>query len=349
MKLPYMMRPAPLITCIVLAACVGEPGVEQSPEGTALQSLDMPWEPDQGTHILGSIPDGIPVTAGPGAGDYLRVSTTPVSEPDYKLSVSGALGGANLVATFGVLQYRDDHSWFVGLKMSTSNGGQIKITAVTRVEPIDVQIHGVVTQAASTLYTLKYRPPVGGGQFGAWTDYCKSGVGAIALRGSYSAARMHRDIDTISFGCDDGIVFKCNFWGYVAGNGGPTTRGWRYHQACTGMGNANYCRTGQSFTRELTPVQIRDDVGSYGHDPDPRQPWTDVLGHPAEMPGDPDTFYIEAGWDEFGGPICLSKIRWAGLPPDPCRSVLPDPRFNPPSGDPEHPKGKFCDDWTMAV
>jgi hypothetical protein len=325
------------------------PGSDRLPEASVAQAtdIDLSWEPEQGPHLLGAFPDTLMVIRASGAREYIRASTTPVNRAGYSLSVTASAAGANLVADSWPLHHEKDDAWFIGMRLAASDGGELKITAVTLVNPGDVHVDGVVTKASSTLYSLDYRPPLANGNLGAWVDYCGGYGGAIPLRGGYDESRIHNDGDAITFVCLNGIGLKCNFWGYVAGNGGPSTEGWKYHQACTGMGIANYCRTGQSFTRELTPIQIRDAVPGYGHDPSGPNDPDEVLTHPASMPGDPDTFYIEAGWDENGGPICLSKIRWAGLPPDPCPSVLPDPRFRNPSGDEEHPKGRFCDDWTL--
>jgi hypothetical protein len=103
------------------------------------------------------------------------------------------------------------------------------------------------------------------------------------------------------------------------------------------MANADYCRSGTPYTREQTPILIRD------YSPYYPGPYPSDLGHPSPFPGDPDTFYFEAGWRPGDlGPVCLSKIRWASLPPDPCPTVLLDPRYS------DDKRAKFCDDMTIA-
>lgn len=334
------MRQTLLISCVALAGCVGGHQTDQSEVRSAETSFtpasDLAWEPEQGTHILGSFPDQLMV-----GGNHIRVSTQPAFPPNFRLSVTSAVDGANLVAdstdsTDSTAQHEGADPWFIGMILAAPDGGQLRITGATLPAATSVPPDEVITKASSTLYSLEYRPLAPDGTYGAPVDYCGGTGGAIALHGGYDKPRTHHSVGAISFACPDGIAYKCNFWGYVAGNVGPGTRGWSHHQACTGMGNANYCGTGQSFTREKTPIQIRDDVPEYGSD------GLVDLGHPTVMPGDPDMHYIEAGWDEHGSPICLSKSRWAGLPPNPCPGVLLDPRFS------NNQEARFCDDFTMA-
>lgn len=330
------MSKAPLILCVALAGCVG--GLEPEPEldldldsastspSPAVEPIFYADEQEQGRHILGSFPDTLLAN-----GVHFRVSVIPQNEAGVRLSVNAAgvkgVNGTHLVAddplTPGV-----DHTgadpWFDELIMSGA-GGELRIRRSEKTG----------TSIISTLYFLDYRT-VTPGNTGPWVDYCgTSGGGAIPISGYYDFRRTHESGAWISFACADSAAQKCNHWGFAAGNAGPTDKNWQHHQACTGMTNANYCGTGQSFTREKTPILIRDAVLGYGND----QP--NNFGHPAVMPGHPDVHYIEAGWLPNGRPLCLSKLRWHALSPNQCGAALPDPRYQSSA------EAKFCDQWTI--
>lgn len=327
------MRHVLAICIAAAAACVAEPTEELAapPPGVG-EPIDVEvyvaYESEQGRHILGSFPDSL--TSG---GDYFRVSVLPVNVPGFRLSVNAAgpygAAGTHLVADDGPAPAADHQGadpWFIGTIL-TGAGGQLRIR--------DVRSAG--DDIISTVYFLDYRS-VTPGTFGPWVDYCGSaGGGAIPISGYYDSRRIHQPGPWLSFACRDGGGRKCNGWGYIAGNAGPGDPGWDHHQACTAMANADYCRQGTSYTREQTPILIRDLVPDYGK-PSP----TDLV-HPMPFPGDPDKHYFEAAWRGLDlAPICLSRIRWAGLPPNPCPLELPDPRFT--NGD----RAKFCDDMTLA-
>ena len=337
MKFAPAMRQA-LLLSIALVGCVGaEPdhGTVRSHEDAVDVPFYLPWEPEQGTHILGLKPDSL--TAEGAA--YIQVSTTPVDFPDFTLSVTGSNLGMNLVATSTKTSetYSGASDWFRGLVLAASDGGQLTIIASRAIDPSDVFIEGVTATATSTVYAVNYSAPLGGGRFAAPVDYCDGAGGAIALAGSYGGGRVHLNNKAIMFACPNGIAFKCAFWGYNPGTGGPTTDAWKFHQSCVLMGGARYCGPrGRSYTREETRVEIRD----------PKQNLPYDFDHPNPFPGNPDTIYIEAGWDE-NGPICLSKLRWAALEPDACAATsgLVDPRYH--AHDPEH-NVAFCEDYSIS-
>ena len=306
----------------VTAGCVGEP--EPAPEDEPAFVDPAPYvgpaspeDPEQGRFIIGSVADGFA-----SATRHYRVRATATN--GFVVSVLpagvGGVDGSNLTATSGPVTFSHDDPDFMWMTFDGVTSGQLQIVGLSPPPPESV--------SPSTRYILKYNS--GNGD---WVDYCAGGGGAIALQGEYDLRRAHHRTTAITFSCEDGVAAKCDGWGYVAGNAGPTSIEWRHHQACTGMANAAYCGDGTPFTRELTPIRIRDFRTSYANGLP-----TD-LGHPLAPPGDPDTFYVEAGWDQNGWPVCLSKIRWAGLPPNPCPSVLPDPRFT------NHPEVFFCDDF----
>jgi hypothetical protein len=336
------MKTALLISGTVLMGCTGGEPDQHAAQSTAALDDDLPrWVPDQGTHILGSKADDI---ASPGG--YVRVAAVPTFFPRFTLSVTPALQGAHLVATtvtvINTITYTGNDPWFNGLILTASDGGQIRINSSSEVTAQDLGFEYVASTAASTVYMLDYRPSNGDGTFGPWEDYCDGQGGAIALRGAYNFARDHIDppVGAISFACSNAISYKCNMWGYGAGNLGPSSTPWQYHQACTAAGNARYCDDGHSFTREETPIRLIDARPNYGiDDPGPR------LEHLSrdDWPGGIDNYYIESGWTAEGKPMCLSKLRWVSMPPKPCPGVFEDPRFRR-SDDTVY----FCDDFTLA-
>ncbi|HSK03069.1 MAG TPA: ADYC domain-containing protein [Kofleriaceae bacterium] len=306
---------------------------EPTPASPIEGSAYINWDPEQGRHILGREPDQLEA-----GGRHFSVSIQPVhpaSKQSWRLSVNPAgvrgANGTHLVADDGLSPVSDHvgtDPWFndVILRDPTS-GALLKIRRSEATE----------TPIPSTVYFLDYQDASKVGTE-EWVDYCGEGKGgAIPLTGYYNRRRQHVfDATRLSFACVDGTAHKCNRWGYPAGNAGPADLNWKYHQACTGMANANYCGTGQPFTREETPIRIRDEITDYGSEGGPYD-----LAHPVTLPGDPDQFYIEAGWLPNGRPLCLSRFRWAALSPDQCGAALPDPRWS------DDKDVKFCDDWTI--
>lgn len=277
----------------------------------------------QGRQLLGA-PDDLQAN-----GTHFRVSVQAASPAGLRLAVNaaGPLGanGAHLIASNGTTTFSGADPRFIGVEMMSPDGARLKITGVT------------ADSSGSTLYSLQYRGP----KDTEWVDYCDGTGGAVPLHGSFSSNRIHQNTPTsITFGCMPGVAYKCSvLWGYVPGIAGPGNPNWDHHQACIQMANAAYCGAGPNglpFTREETPIEIQDFVKGYG--------MGDVnLTHPRPYPGDPDTFYFEAAWRPNGlPPICLSRLRWAALAPNPCPGVLEDPRF---SSDPE---AVFCDDLSYS-
>jgi hypothetical protein len=107
------------------------------------------------------------------------------------------------------------------------------------------------------------------------------------------------------------------------------------------MASATYCMDRQSFTREGTFIELMDDFGVRSPTPPnmtPPRPWTPWLLSSSTWPPPRHTFYLEAGWDDEDAPFCVSKGRFASLPPDPCPGVLADPRIDPTA--------RYCEDYT---
>lgn len=323
------MRHAPLILGVVLAGCIGEPEPDateavQAATPTPPEEDELSYDRDQGRFVLGSTPD----TYWPAPGPYFRILS---DQTTFTLSVPSAgprgVDGTYLVGDTGLLTYRKASPWFDGKVMLAETGEQVRIASSKQI---------IAGSIVSTLYFLEYLEVTPGGS--EWVDYCgPAGDGALPLHGYFDRNRKHvADDDYISFSCRDGTSRKCNSWGYPAGNGGPGTDNWDFHQACIGMTSALYCGDGVPYTREKTPILLRDAVSGYGDD----GPYN--FGHPTPLPGLPDSYYIESAWKRNGRPFCLSKFRWQALSPEQCMGQLLDPRYT------RNSEAKFCDDYTIA-
>jgi hypothetical protein len=318
---------------VVAAGCVAEPDfdeVAQALPGAGgvidLDPASATGEHEQGKYILGGHPDleyfdGVM---------HFRVEPKAVdaAHKDAVVAVTASALGANLTATAADGTVKTDPSWLVGMILPGVGGGQLKI-------------HAVEVRGSSTKFFLKHRRNT---LLPFNNDYCgDASAGAYPVKGAYDASRLHHNTNALTFVCEDGVGAKCIDWGYIPGNTGPSLQpitspnDWDYHQACSAMANADYCRIGEPHTREETPILIRDYKA--GAQPHPEGtvtfPFTKALQHPRPFPGDPDTYYVEAAWRPGAlTPICLSKVRWTSLPLDPCETGqsdhgLKDPRVNP--------------------
>ncbi len=352
------MRHPLLISFLVLMGCTDGPELDASDQaaiglpggGEVPDEGSIVAEHEQGKFILGSAPD---TELFDGAAHY-HVLPDPVDpgHQGYTIKVTSEKDGANLRAnpTGGGASHVGDDGWFVGLVLRGAGGGQIRIEAATQ--------RGT---SSSTTYILKHRSSTL--QPWASADYYCGGpdVGAVALKGWYDRRRIHHDDDTITFSCDDGVATKCVDWEYIPGDLGESAdpinspNGWDRHQACTAAANADYCRRGESLTRELTPILIRDYVAGAAPPPQGSLGPDGVvlpLVHPVQFPGEPDRYYIEAAWRPRGlPPICISRQRWTSLPLDPCAPTGPgptDPDAPEKLRDPRvDPTAQTCEDFTF--
>ncbi len=115
-----------------------------------------------------------------------------------------------------------------------------------------------------------------------------------------------------TMGCTAGVIAKCYRWGYRPWiNGDPQFA--QLHWACTRMARADYCGDGRTWTYDGTLINLWDRAPSPG---------------PFNSHGSPPpSFVFEAGWSAQGA-VCLSKQRWATLPPEfaqacPSRLIAP--------------------------
>lgn len=320
-----------VLLCVALLGC----GALDEPEVATVTSA-YTGESEQGVNILGERPDALVDTT---ARRHIRFDIKP-SDSGHSatatIGVSASTAGAYLIATDGGATFSRSDAWFNNLVLrGVGFSWQIRI-----------QPNEAVTNADGTLtrYHLMRQRLLGGAPFGAWEEYCKdSTVKAIAIRGGYTTNRDHEDAPALSFACDeDGVGAKCASWGYFAGNqrtvGDDTD--WDRNQACTKMANAWYCPNQGSHTRVGTPIQY----GNYRRGGSPLPYDLPSYPLPPPLPGDPDAFSFEAGWGP-NGPICLSKLRWQSLPPNPCNTSLPDPRTR----DGRNLGGQFCDELDYAT
>lgn len=285
----------------------------------------VPYEGDerggvyQGRHILGSTADGLA-----SGGWHFAVSGTAVHNGTTLLVT---VDGAKLKATGPNGAY--DDAQFVGVQF-TGPGGELQIVGVE------------LTASGAPRYQLQYRAPGAG-----WANYCDDATNhAVPFQGRWDMRRYHVGGTDLSFGCiDSGVAAKCVDWGYIPGNI-EGTDAWKDNEACAAMANARYCDDGQSHTRELTPIVIRDFVA--GAQPDATDPTMQlpVLIPSAATWPPADGFYFETAWPARGPAICLSRLRWSSLPPGGyCEAELPDPRIHgsyPATGI------AFCEDFTVA-
>lgn len=303
--------------CLAACACVGS----SAPIETETAALT--GETQQGIYILGKFADGM---FNAGAGEHAHVLAQP-TDPGHS-AATFSVSSAGTYLTTGTHEKTDP--WFQNAILRDVRGKfQLRVDA------------GSYVRGNIVRYRLSRQALGPGGMAsGTWTDYC-DGVGALPLQGWYDGRRIHHLDTSITFACDkEGVADKCDDWGYPAGNAGPAPAmqptPWNLHQTCTNMAGATYCMDGKSHTRELTPIEFGDITATPFSMP--------VYPLPAPLPGDLDAFAFEAGWTPKG-PVCLSKLRWRSLPPDPCDpAVLPDPRTEQGRGR----GGQFCDDIGYA-
>lgn len=304
-----------LYSTLLLAACAAEP----PPPSPAAPPQPPPRdEEEQGRYLLGRFADAL-------AGPLSHVSVTAEGDKDLELDVVVSVVGDELVATHGdgtAFSAED----FEGMVFADG--------------PVQLRIDAVDTMPDTLKpgYALSYSL-----DGITWQDYCDSGLDshAVPMQGTWTIGRKHQnDLARITFGCFmGGVTAKCIDWGYSPGTKGSNDSQWQLHQTCAQFASGDYCNKGVAHTRELTPIAIRDYVP--GLKPAPTDTPTLPTLDPAKTWPPPDDFFLEGAWQYNGPVICLSKVRWAALPPGGfCPLLLPDPR--------EGGGGVFCDDLTFT-
>ena len=177
-----------------------------------------------------------------------------------------------------------------------------------------------------------------------WIDPCH-GEAALPFNGRFTSDRKHvAQVGEISFGCDGATAYKCaGLWGYVPSDvDNPAADDmWDVHEACTHMASSTYCMDATSYTRNGSWIELMDDWGVSSPTPPnmtPVMPWRAWMQPLNQWPPARHTFYLEGGWNDDEKPFCLSRTRWASLPPDPCPGVLDDPRTTPGA--------RYCEEYS---
>lgn len=294
------MRASMVVTVLLATSCVSEPVEIDDPGHDNV--FDVPEEEEQGRHILGSYADGLLASG-------YHVAVPNIATLPGGGSVTVGVSGARLTGV--------PDAQLIGLRFLPSGGGILEIVGS---DPV---------QRGVKRYQLVHHTATGP------HAYCANSGRAVPVLGRYTASRLHVAGTQITFVCPDSVPSKCINWGYFPGE--PGSSNWDYHQTCTRMANADYCGEGVSYTREKTPIVIRDRDYA-GAKPD------FVVEPLTRAPNwfvPPENFYYESAWAPTGA-VCMSKARWASLPPGgPCNAKLPDPRL------PENatrPKAKTCED-----
>lgn len=266
----------------------------------------------QGRWLLGSVPDGLTDIAG--GADHFSVKRDSSNRLGHRVTV--------VAGSLVVRNSNNNNLLYSGIDLAMQNLELKSTSGVT------IRITGAVTDAwGGPAYDVVYLDGNG-----AEVDYCKDGDLAVPMQGTWTSTGFHADTTDISFGCRDGVTFKCFTWGYVPGRppralGQPTST--ELHQACTRMARADFCGDGIPHTREETPIVIRDLVTGYSDGPND----TPELNHVTSVPTPPDLHFYESAWTsgENIGAVCLERQRWASLPVGFGCGVggLADPRVTP--------------------
>lgn len=321
------------LVCSVLVGCA-----DSDPDGLPDDSEGVPYigeDEMQGRWLLGQSIDQMKPN---GATTFLSVGRASILPNDPRV-VEVTDNGA-LIAKIGA-----NAASFTNIQLSSSTG------QVVRIAPGGLEgSHEVLTVDV----------PNGSG---GWKSICKDNGKAFPMRGVWTSTGFHRDDPTqISFGCADGVAYKCGAkWGYVPGVSpdltiayDPAAIEWNTHLACTRMASADICGDRTPHTREMTPIIIRDRIPGHRPDIDGREAPNPVVIKPplariagVAMPPPPDTYFFESMWSskEHVGAVCLEKQRWASLPSDTNCGALVDPRTHPATPPPRG--AKYCEELLL--
>jgi hypothetical protein len=151
---------------------------------------------------------------------------------------------------------------FVGVQFqgNLGSGGTVPVR-ITGMNPAPAP------NADVSLYGLEYRTADG-----TWQPVCRDANGAPAQalpvdgywdyhQGVAGGGSKTEDPTRFTFACMGGAIAKCALWGYrpwASYNGFPLAP---YHQACTRMVRADYCGTGQSYTKTGNRINFYDELG----------------------------------------------------------------------------------------
>lgn len=166
---------------------------------------------------------------------------------------------------------------------------------------VDLAVCGVATDAKDKdlhWYSLQYWDEV----VQAWKNPC---VGtklipvprALALSDLWDRTGARSQAGAaFTFACENGALAKCARWGYKPWQQRRGRSLADYHQSCTRMVRADYCGNGSSHTKDLTVIDMYDDL-------EIQIRTTDIPGG-----GDPHRLSFEAAWSPDGA-YCLDRTR----------------------------------------
>ena len=294
--------PAAIIASLVLSAPAF---AGQQMQGQQMQGQQMQGQQMQGTGMAGTGP--VPASA---AMAPPTVTTTPTPTTEAPLShrytywyIPGA-GWATARLTAGRLSAVDgrgrvlEGSELVGAYVPADQGSSQIWTMISAAsaDPTFPDGHTWL-YSIDTIASNGTRAPL-----------CRTDANGVAAAIPVAAVfnthgdRVESSVN-FTFSCTAGVIAKCYRWGYMPwlDGAGTSTEFARLHWACTRMARADYCGNGNTWTQNGTLINVWDRAPAPG---------------PFQLHGSPPPgFLFEAGWSTNGA-VCLSKQRWATLPPN---------------------------------
>ena len=163
---------------------------------------------------------------------------------------------------------------------------------------VDIRIDGAVKGNSGSgidwLYDLRTQDGAG-----TWVTYCDAAVGGDRLGFPVAgwtdpSGAFHPSDRAMTFSCIGGAIAKCIRMGYSPWRDDveDTSRLGQF-RACTRMIRADYCGTGESHTKDGTPVNVYD-------------------RHSLPKDGSAPGMSFEAAWGPDGA-VCVAKTRWPDL------------------------------------
>jgi len=347
---------------LITVAPRAEAANENPPEG------EEGHQSEQGTRLHGTVLPGL---------DRLSFSMSNASNPAGP--VTGVkIEQGQLKSTAPALQ----GTGFVNVKF-TATVNNVPVTLRIAAAQPHTNVYGDVTMPSvwrsNTVWEYRVKWSVQGG---SEKDLCPNGTPALALPGTWNGSTYTHGTNDFAFAClpyrttaglflQGGVAAKCVEWGYAPWPSTdkrldgttvtfPPLEAIRHYVTCTAMASADFCGEGKPNTLNGTPLTLFH-AGNVK-----TQPGADSLSPPFIFRGAVNqSYYFEAAWGLVdagtGAPIvsytalgasprvraqalCLTKKRWATLPPSGSCSIkatLPDPR-GASLTDPNRPK--FCDD-----
>lgn len=232
----------------------------------------------------------------PPSGRYVALTAPYVSSsgaPSLRL-------GAHVDGSFPVYDDVLTGDDFVGRTVTADmSDGTTRDYQISAVAP-DLDPESLVHPGTNLTYQLE-RSVGGGTEYLCAPDPTNGIRGAVPFSGRWdTTAHHHADADALTFAChEDGVISKCNNWGYRPYFDVLTPGGWKpgqyTHASCMRMAMADYCGDGP-HTKPGTTINA----------------WDNLLPH-AQVKDPSGEMTFEAGWTPEGA-SCLSHLRWDDVP-----------------------------------